>query len=127
MNILKKMLLAGFVSSCLLLLNFPLHAAMVTTAQINPLQAASSQSAATIGQQRNWIQSQLEVHGVTTADAVLRVANLTDSQVLNIHQRMDEMPAGAGAGGLILTVFLVLLITDIVGYTDIFPFVRPIN
>ena len=38
------------------------------------------------------------------------------------------MPAGQGAIGVIigaaLIIFLVLLITDIVGITDVFPFVK---
>ena len=39
--------------------------------------------------------------------------------------RIDELPAGGiGIIGAILVVFLVLLLTDILGYTKIFPFTR---
>ena len=41
---------------------------------------------------------------------------------------MGQMPAGGSALGTIAVVsliaFLVLLFTDIMGYTDIFPFTR---
>jgi hypothetical protein len=37
---------------------------------------------------------------------------------------MDALPAGGDALGVALIVFLVLLFTDIMGYTKIFPFTR---
>jgi hypothetical protein len=43
---------------------------------------------------------------------------------------LDELPAGEGAGaigvivGAILIIFLVLLVTDLLGLTDVFPFVK---
>jgi hypothetical protein len=52
---------------------------------------------------------------------------LSDSQVVQIHQKIDEMPAGAGIGGVILVVFIVFVITDLMGATDIFPFIRPMD
>ena len=81
----------------------------------------------TIRQKREWIQTQLEKGGVSRTDSVLRVSSMSDSQVLQIHQRMDETPAGAGAAGAVLFVFVVLAITDLMGATDIFPFIRPME
>ncbi|WP_353889121.1 PA2779 family protein [uncultured Spongiibacter sp.] len=40
---------------------------------------------------------------------------------------MDDMPAGAGAVGLLALLVLIFFITDILGVTDIFPFVNPAN
>jgi hypothetical protein len=41
---------------------------------------------------------------------------------------LDQLPAGSGALEVVLIValivFLTLLVTDIMGYTDIFPFVK---
>jgi len=41
---------------------------------------------------------------------------------------MDQLPAGGDAIGTILgaalVIFIVLVITDILGFTDIFPFVK---
>ena len=44
---------------------------------------------------------------------------MTDAQVIKIHQRIDEAPAG-GADALII-VILILVITELMGYTDIVP------
>ncbi len=52
---------------------------------------------------------------------------MSDDQVIQIHQRLDEMPAGAGAAGTVLFIFAVLAITDLMGVTDIFPFIRPME
>ena len=45
-----------------------------------------------------------------------------------VSDRLDQLPAGSGALEVILVValivFLVLLITDITGHTDVFPFVK---
>ena len=40
---------------------------------------------------------------------------------------MDQLPAGAGVIGILFAVFIVLLVTDILGFTKIFPFTRPIK
>jgi hypothetical protein len=37
---------------------------------------------------------------------------------------MDEMPAGGSIVGAAVLIFLVLLVTDIVGWTDVYPFVN---
>jgi hypothetical protein len=55
------------------------------------------------------------------------VSSLSDAQVQQIHQRIDEMPAGSGALGTVAFIFLVLVITDLTGLTDVFPFIRPVN
>jgi hypothetical protein len=52
---------------------------------------------------------------------------MTDDQVIQIHRRMDEMPVGAGAAGTVVFIFVVLAITDLMGATDIFPFIRPME
>jgi hypothetical protein len=56
-----------------------------------------------------------------------RVDSLTDAEVHALASRLDEYPAGEGFGTLLTVAFLVfltLLITDILGYTDIFPVVK---
>jgi hypothetical protein len=59
-----------------------------------------------------------------------RVAALTDDEVAQLAAKIDSLPAGADGGGLIgalVLIFIVLLITDILGLTKIFPFTRPIR
>ena len=52
----------------------------------------------------------------------------SDEEIRQIAGHMDELPAGEGGLGVvvgaILIIFLVLLITDILGVTDVFPFVK---
>ena len=72
------------------------------------------------------VRAQLEARGVNPADVKARVAALTDEEAADIAARIDEMPAG-GILGLILLVFVILLITDILGLTKVFPFTRPVR
>jgi hypothetical protein len=66
--------------------------------------------------------------GVDPAEAAQRVAGLSDAEVQQIAGHLDQLPAGQSAVGAILgaalLIFLVLLITDLLGLTDVFPFVR---
>lgn len=70
----------------------------------------------------------LRTQGVPAEEALARVDALSDAEVRALAQRLDELPAGASvAGDLVgaaVVVFIVLLITDILGFTDIFPFVK---
>ena len=57
-----------------------------------------------------------------------RVAALTDAEAAELAARLDELPAGGvSILGAILIVFLVLLLTDILGYTKVFPFTKPMK
>jgi hypothetical protein len=79
---------------------------------------------------REDVRDILSSQGVSPGEAQARVAALTDAEVLEISRRIEQMPAGGGTFGIIvgasLIVFLVLLVTDILGYTEIFPFVKRI-
>ncbi|HEX6155613.1 MAG TPA: PA2779 family protein [Burkholderiales bacterium] len=71
------------------------------------------------------VQAQLHARGVNPEAAKARVAAMTDAEAAELAARIDELPAGGiGIIGAILIVFLVLLLTDILGYTKIFPFTR---
>ena len=53
---------------------------------------------------------------------------LSDAQVREIAGQLDQLPAGQSAVGIIvgaiLLVFLILLVTDLLGLTNVFPFVN---
>lgn len=74
------------------------------------------------------VQAQLEAWGVDHREAQARVASLSDQELQTFSAHMEELPAGGSTLGTIAVVsliaFLVLLVTDIMGYTDIFPFTR---
>ena len=74
--------------------------------------------------EREEVRTALTSQGVDLGMAKQRIASMTDEEVRALNQKMDEMPAGSGVVEALLIVFLVLLITDIVGLTDVFPFVN---
>lgn len=77
---------------------------------------------------REDVQAVLAEQGIDPLEARARVASLTDSEIIYLADTIDRMPAGGDALGVIvgaaLIVFIVLLITDIMGVTDVFPFVK---
>ena len=125
-KVIKSFALSVLIATGVISLSLPAQAAMVGTAQMGSDLSAPIYGQKVMQQKRDWIQEQLEINGVSRDDSVLRVSSLSDSQVIQIYQRMDEMPAGADALGAALTVFIVLVITDVMGATDIFPFIRPV-
>jgi hypothetical protein len=77
---------------------------------------------------REDIQSYLTNQGIDPLEAKARIDSLSDSEAVMMAEQLEQLPAGGGAVGIIigaaLIVFLVLLATDILGYTDVFPFVK---
>jgi hypothetical protein len=74
--------------------------------------------------ERSDVQARLKAYGVDPAQAQARVAALTDEEAARLAAQIDELPAGGDVLGVALIVFLVLLFTDIMGYTKIVPFTR---
>jgi len=76
---------------------------------------------------REDIQRELIARGIDPIEAQARVSTLTDQEAIRFAGTMEQLPAGGVIGtivGVAVFVFLVLLITDILGYTNIFPFVK---
>jgi hypothetical protein len=117
MNMLfKKFLQCLFFATVVTAVSLPSQAAMVGTSQLQASELAIDFGS--INAKRDWITQQLVVGGVDNAVAKLRVAALTDAQVLKIHQRIDKEPAG---GNTLVIIFLILVITELLGVTDIVP------
>ena len=74
--------------------------------------------------EREDVRTALTSQGVDLEMAKARVSSMTDEEVRALNQKMDEMPAGGSVVGAVVLVFLVLLFTDIMGWTDVFPFVN---
>ena len=107
----------------------PLFAAMVPTdATIyqNKAQKARDHLKSLIS--REDIKKSLVSQGIDPIEANARVDSLSDIEAIRVANQIEQLPAGGGAFGTIigaaLIVFLVLLLTDILGYTDVFPFVK---
>jgi len=78
--------------------------------------------------QRHDVRDQMVAFGVDPAEAAARVASLSDREIRQIAGQIDQLPAGQGVlvalVGAAVLIFLVLLITDLLGLTHIFPFVN---
>jgi hypothetical protein len=118
-----------FVASLLmfsLITPLPVQAGMVATQEAVAVSTDRERIANVVD--RADVQAQLHAHGVSPSEVKARVAALTDEEAAQLAARIDSLPAGGiGIVGAILVVFLVLLITDILGFTKIFPFTRPVR
>lgn len=108
------------------------YAAMIGTESL--LDSARGQEARAFLNQllaREDIQNALMAQGIDPREAQARVDSLSDAQAVQAADEFEQLPAAGGFFETLLVVaflvFLVLLITDIAGYTDIFPFVRPMK
>ena len=81
-------------------------------------------SASTRLQQQQRVIAALSELGITQEQAAQRVAALNDSELHSLSTQLEQLPAGGDILGTVVFVFLVLLVTDILGFTDIFPFVK---
>ncbi|HEX6689662.1 MAG TPA: PA2779 family protein [Burkholderiales bacterium] len=98
--------------------SLPLHAGMIAA------DADRQNIAAAL--ERAEVREQLAAFGVDLAEAQARVAALSDAEAAELAARIEALPAGGvDVLAVALVVFLVLLLTDILGYTKIFPFTRP--
>jgi len=77
---------------------------------------------------REDVQMVLRAQGISPEEAKARVNALSDAEVVTLEKKLEQLPAGGDSLGTlvfgILFVFVVLLVTDILGYTDVFPFVK---
>lgn len=74
--------------------------------------------------ERGEVRARLQALGVDPVDAKARVAALSDAEAAQLSAQLDELPAGGDLLGAAVLIFLVLLFTDIMGYTKVFPFTR---
>ncbi len=79
---------------------------------------------------REDVAQQIEALGVDREEARARVGALSDQEAVQLSQRLDSLPAGGSFLGVVaailVTILLVLVISDLFGWTDVFPFVRPL-
>ena len=71
---------------------------------------------------REAVQSQLTARGIDPAEAQARVDSLSDSEVMQISDKIDQLPAGGSFWGTVLYLaiiaVIVLLVLELLGYTD---------
>lgn len=108
----------------------PAQAAMVSTGEVihGDSSLASDRDRLNALMQREDVRAEFRRQGVDPDEAAARVAALSDAEVAEITQRIDELPAGQSALGIIVgavvLIFIVLLITDLLCLTSVFNFTR---
>ncbi len=97
------------------------QAGMISSADARQIEQHASRSA-TIEAflSRSDVAAELTRFGVSPEVVLARVDSLSDAEVAALQGRIDEQTAGGDALAVIGVVFLVLLILEVVGVTDIF-------
>jgi hypothetical protein len=78
---------------------------------------------------REDVRAALIARGIDPLEAKARVKSLSDAEVIEIADQIEQLPAGGDSFlavvlAIAILVFLVLVITDITGHTDVFPFIK---
>lgn len=105
------------------------QAAMISTEQIVSADAAKlNRAKVQAAFQRADVKAELQKMGVNTDEAQARVSALTDAEAASIANQVDSLPAGGdGILGTIVFIFVLLLVTDILGLTKVFPFTKSVR
>jgi hypothetical protein len=123
---------ARFMAALMIVLSVPMgvaQAGLVSTEILIDSARADSDRARVLGfLGREQIREQIRDLGVDPDEAAVRVSALSDVEISKLAGHIDTLPAGQDIvgpliGGVVL-IFLILLVTDILGLTHIFPFVR---
>ncbi len=120
------------LAALMLAVSMPLgaaQAALVSTDQvIDKSEVAADRAQVATFLAREDVRRNLRAMGVNPDEAAARVAVMTDAEVRQVAARIDELPAGQDVAVALISaallIFLVLLITDLMGVTDVFPFVK---
>lgn len=122
------------LAALMLLVSAPLstvQAALVGTDQVvsDPAAAAADREKVVQFLRQDAVREQLVAMGVEPSEVEARLAALSPAELAQLSDRIDQMPAGQGGIigpiiGAVLIIFLVLLVTDLLGLTDVFPFVK---
>ncbi len=127
MHMLKRLLSTLLSLSLILLPLGPVQAAMIGNSQL--LNGPSDNLRAELSQalEREQVRGQLSQLGVDAETVKLRLAQMTDQEIVSLNERLGELPAGGDAVGVILFLLVLFIVTDAIGATDIFPFVHPVR
>lgn len=121
----------GVMVACVALLGgqlSPAYASMVgTTTVLAQTQRQYDRAELLAMFDRQAVSDQLVDLGVDPLAAKARVAALTDEEIRQLNQHLADMPAGGDVLGIVVLFIIIFIITDMLGATDIFPFVHPIN
>lgn len=132
MNMYMMKSAAAMAMVGMLTVSLPVQAALMDTETVIE---QTVQSAASVQQRldvstfltRADVQQQMQTLGVSPQQAMERVAALSDNEIAKLHADLPDAAAGGDIFGVLIFVFVVLLITDILGLTKVFPFTRSMH
>ncbi|MBI3776325.1 MAG: PA2779 family protein [Gammaproteobacteria bacterium] len=131
MNLLRKristvvaLMLASFLFASVVMP--AAQAQMVgTDALLHAQQLQQERAAVAVALERADVRAALLDYGVEPAQVQARVDSLSADEVHSLAQSIQQLPAaGDDPFGILLFIFVLLLITDILGLTNVFPFVN---
>lgn len=129
MNIFRKLArpvaFSVILSLTLFSIEMPAYGAIVgTDAAIQQKDAVAARDNVKTLLARADVQKQLVAAGVSPDEVSARVDAMTDTEVASLSGRLDKAAAGGDALGTVVFIFLILMLTDLMGWTNIFPFTK---
>jgi hypothetical protein len=119
------------VSACLVVMGLQfsvVQAAMIgTQSQIENEQLSYDRDQLLQAVQKQEVTEALQSWGVDQQDLESRVAHMTAAEISEFNQQLSELPAGEGVVGIVVLVFVILIVLDLLGTTNIFPVIKPIR
>ena len=77
---------------------------------------------------RQDVQAVFLSYGIDPLEAKARLDTLSDTEIVRLYDQIEQLPAGGSDLGTafidIGVVIIILFITDLLGYTDVFSFTR---
>lgn len=125
-----KQIISSCLIVCITAAGFPLsaQASIIATDEISSTGvASSSRDKVSTFMARHDVRQAMLGQGVSSQAALERVQAMSDAEVAQLAGRIDQAPAGGDVLGILFTVFVVLLVTDIMGLTKVFPFTRSVR
>lgn len=113
---LIHILLAAFIYTSIL---SPAYSTVISSEELlTDYQAAEIRSELAALFDREGVQKELIKRGVDPADAKLRISSMTDPEIMKLSEEMEKLPAGQGVLGVIVVVLVIILLTEILGFTN---------
>ena len=128
----KSKLVGGVMTLLILLLALPyqpVFAAMVGTETIfETARAQKARDCLNRMMTRENLQTVLSSYGISPTQAKASLDTLSDTEIMRLFDQIEQLPAGGSDLGVALVavgvIFIVLFITDLMGYTNVFSFTR---
>jgi len=105
------------------------RAAMVSTEQVISEDAATEDRERVMNfLGREDVRHEMEALGIDPEEAAARAKALSDEEIAQITNKLDETAVGqdavAAIVGAVVLIFIILMITDLLCWTRVFPFTR---